>query len=85
MMQGFLGSPVVEKSVSQCKGHRFNPWSRRTPWAMGQIGLCATTTEPVLRGLQAITTEPTCSSVQFSSVPQSCLPKPACPRAHSPQ
>ena len=48
MMQGFLGSPVAEKSASQCKGHWFDPWSRRPPGAMRQIGLCATTTEPVL-------------------------------------
>ena len=29
----------------QCRGHVFNPWSRKTPHAAEQLSLCATTTE----------------------------------------
>ena len=41
----FLGGLVV-KSSSQCRGHRFNPWSRKIPHAAEQISPCATATEP---------------------------------------
>ena len=34
------------ESACQCKGHRFDPWSRRIPHATEQLSLCATTTEP---------------------------------------
>ena len=30
----------------QCKGHRFDPWSRKIPHAMEQLSPSATTTEP---------------------------------------
>ena len=43
--KGFPGSSVM-KSTCQCKGLRFNSWSRRFPYAMEQLGLCATTMEP---------------------------------------
>ena len=32
----------------QCRGHEFDPWSRKTPRAREQLSPCATTTEPVL-------------------------------------
>ena len=34
-----------KESASQCRRHRFNPWSRKIPHAMEQLSLCATTTE----------------------------------------
>ena len=39
------------------QGHRFEPWSRKIPHAAEQLGLCATTTEPVLYSPCATTTE----------------------------
>ena len=36
------------ESACQCRGHRFDPWSRKIPHAMEQLSPCATTTEPVL-------------------------------------
>ena len=48
------------KSICQCRRHRFNPWSRKTPHAMKQLRLCTTTTEPVLKSPGATNTEPTC-------------------------
>ena len=36
------------ESACQCRGHGFDPWSRRIPPAAGQLGLCATAIEPVL-------------------------------------
>ena len=37
-----------EEFALQCRGHWFYLWSRKIPHVMGQLGLCATTTEPVL-------------------------------------
>ena len=36
-----------QESTCQCRGHRFDSWSRKIPHAMGQLNPCATTTEPV--------------------------------------
>ena len=36
-----------KESTCQCRGHWFNPWSRKIPHAMGQLSLCATTPEAV--------------------------------------
>ena len=33
------------ESTCQCKGHGFNPWSGRIPYAVRQLSPCATTTE----------------------------------------
>ena len=33
--------------VVQCRGHGFNPWSRKIPHAAGQLSPCAPTTDPV--------------------------------------
>ena len=35
------------ESACQCRGHRFEPWSRKIPHATEQLSPCATTTEPV--------------------------------------
>ena len=34
------------ESACQCRGHGFEPWSGKIPHAAGQLGPCATTTEP---------------------------------------
>ena len=41
-----------------CRSHGFNPWSGKTPHAVEQLSLCATTIEPVLQSSYAATTEP---------------------------
>ena len=33
--------------LCQCRGHRFNPWSRKIPDASGRLSWCTTTTELV--------------------------------------
>ena len=33
------------KSASQCRGHEFNPWSRKISHAVEHLSLCAKTTE----------------------------------------
>ena len=33
------------ESACQCRGHRFDPWSRKIPYASGQLSPWATTTE----------------------------------------
>ena len=35
------------ESTCQCRGHGFNPWSRKIPHDMQQLSPCATITEPV--------------------------------------
>lgn len=37
----------VRESTCQCRGYRFNPWSRKIPQAMEQLSLNATSTEPM--------------------------------------
>ena len=49
-----------EESTCQCRRHRFDSWSRRTPHAVKQLSPCATTTEPGLESQEATTTEPRC-------------------------
>ena len=45
----YLGTSLVVQ-CPQCRGHRFNPWSRKIPHATEQLSLCGTTTEaPVPR------------------------------------
>ena len=34
------------ESICQCRGHRFNPWSRKISHAKGQISLHTETTKP---------------------------------------
>jgi len=37
-----------KESACQCRGHGFDPWSRKLPHAAGQLSLCATTSELAL-------------------------------------
>ena len=41
----------------QCRRRRFDPWSRKTPHAAGQLSPWAATPEPVLSSPGAATTE----------------------------
>ena len=36
------------ESACQWRGHRFDPWSGKIPYATGQLSPCAKTTEPAL-------------------------------------
>ena len=38
-----------EESTCQCRGHRFDPWSRKIPDSLGQLGPWATPTETMLQ------------------------------------
>ena len=49
-----------KESTCQCRGQRFNAWSRKIPHGAGQLSLCATMTEPTLQSPWAATTEPMC-------------------------
>ena len=46
-------------STCQCKGHKFNPWSRRIPHATGHLSPCTTTTWPELANWCSATREAT--------------------------
>ena len=39
-------TPLIVKWIRICKGHRFDPWSGKIPYAVEQLSLCATATEP---------------------------------------
>ena len=44
-----LPGGTVDKNLSaNCRGHRFDPWTGKTPQELEQLKLGATTTEPVL-------------------------------------
>ena len=45
------------ESACQCRGHGFNPWSRKSPHSVEQLSPCATTTEPALYSPQATPTK----------------------------
>ena len=45
-LRGYLAAGVSE-SACQCRGHGFEPWSRKIPHAAEQLSPCATTTEPM--------------------------------------
>ena len=51
-----------KESACQCRRHRFDPWSRKSPHVSEQLSPCASTIELVLWSLGAITTELTCLS-----------------------
>ena len=42
----------------QMLGHRFNPWSGKIPLAVRQLGLYATTPEPVLCPMRSLCAPP---------------------------
>ena len=44
--KGLPGRPSGKESACQRRGHRFHPWSGKTPHAEGQRSPCATTAEP---------------------------------------
>ena len=37
--------PRKKESTCQCKGHKFDPWSRKIPHITGQLSLCTTNRE----------------------------------------
>ena len=65
-----------EESICQCRGHMFDPWSRKIPHAVEQLSPCATTTEPVLWSQQATTTEAACLEPVLRSKRSHCNEKP---------
>ena len=44
----FPGGDNGEESTCQCRGHRFNPWSRKILYAVEQLSSCTTSTDPVV-------------------------------------
>ena len=46
------------KECCQCKGHEFNPWSRRIPCASEEVSPCITTIEPALYSLGSTAAAP---------------------------
>ena len=48
------------ESACQCRGHGFEPWSGKIPYATERLGLCTATAEPVLWSPPATTAEPMC-------------------------
>ena len=46
-----------KEPACQCRGHEFDPWSRKIPHAMGQQSLWATTLEPTLPRAHALQQE----------------------------
>ena len=49
-----------EESTFQCRRRGFDPWSGKTPPAVEQLSLWATTIKPVLLSQEAATAESTC-------------------------
>ena len=88
----FPGSPVVKNLPANAGGHGFDPWSGKTPPAVGQLSLCPTTTEPVPWSPCSATRETTAMrSLRTTAWEHPHLPqpeKPACSikdPAHTPQ
>ena len=47
ILEEFPGGPVVNRPPAQCRGPRFDPWSKKIPHAVGQLTLYTTATDPV--------------------------------------
>ena len=47
MKEGLSWQSRGWESACWCRGHSFNPWSRKISHAKGQLSLCAATTEPM--------------------------------------
>ena len=59
-MKKNIGASLVAQWLrfcQPCRGHGFEPWSRKIPHAMDQLSPCASTTEPALCSPRATTTE----------------------------
>ena len=56
--EDFPGGTVDKNSLATAGGHRFERWSGKISYAVGQLSLCATTSESALWSLQATTPEP---------------------------
>jgi len=52
-----------KESACQCRKHRFDAWSRKTPLASEQLSLC-TTIEPMLQSLGATASELTVTTTE---------------------
>ena len=61
-----LGTPLVVQWLSfQCRGHGFDPWSRKIPHAVRQLSLWATATKAcTLQSPHAATPEPTTTTTK---------------------
>ena len=58
-----------KESAYQCRRHGFDPWSGKILYAMEQLSLCATTTEPLLQNLWAASLSP-CAATTEAHVPR---------------
>ena len=61
------------ESTCQCTRHGFDPWYGKIPHAEAQLSPCIATTEPVLQGPGATTTElghPRACALQQEKPPQ---------------
>ena len=85
----FPGGPMVKNLPSNAGDVGSIPgWGTKIPHAVGQLSLCATTTEPAcakarvpqLESLQAATTEPMCSGARM---PQLGSPRALEPARHN--
>ena len=64
--------PAMQESSSQCRRHRFDPWSRKMTHAAKQLGLCGKTIEPVLWSLRATSMRP------WATTTEACAPWSPC-------
>ena len=59
---------AMQESSSQCRRHRFDPWSGKITHAAEQLGLCRKTIEPVLWSLRATSMRP------WAATTEACAP-----------
>ena len=84
--RGFPWGPSGEESACQCRRHRFNAWSGKTPHHTEQLSPCTATAEPALESPGVATAEHVCPElVLCSSVLCTLLvwEKPPKPEAHA--
>ena len=63
---------AMQESSSQCRRHRFDPWSGKITHAAEQLGLCRKTIEPVLWSLRATSMRP------WAATTEACAPWSPC-------
>ena len=65
--------PSGEESACKCRGHGFDPWSGKIPYAMEPLSPCTTTPEPVPEPPGTATTKPMCPDYQSLRAPEPML------------
>lgn len=70
--RGFPWGPSGEESACQCRRHRFDAWSGKTPHRTEQLSPCTATAEPAFESPGVTTAEPVLESPGVTTAEHVC-------------